>query len=45
MEERAGLVSLMTCFTLTSNDQLLALTLGAHVLATPQLAVAVNVAL
>jgi hypothetical protein len=45
VEERSGLVSAMTCFNLASNDQLLALTLGAHVLATPQLAVAVYVAL
>ena len=39
MEERAGLglVSAMTSFSLANDDQLLALTLGAHVLATLQL--------
>jgi hypothetical protein len=42
--EHAGLDSAMTSFSLANNDQLLALTLGAHVLATLQLAVAAHVA-
>jgi hypothetical protein len=45
VEERAGLISAMTSFSLANNDQLLAITLCAHVLATLQLAVAAHAAL